>query len=132
MSTTFPPWWRPWSHRSSRRSTTTPSWYGRFLARARWDTLAADVLAEHPAASSVRDVNRRLQRQLAEVPPDLRHARIDQLHTLLVGTVAGWEWARDRHERHLPPATLTADLTATGLAVLTAPLPEAVRRIAAP
>src|SRR6476469_3497024 len=37
--------------------TTIPSWYGRFLARARWDTLAADVLAEHPAASSVRDAN---------------------------------------------------------------------------
>src|SRR5262245_25019066 len=31
----------------------TPSWYARFLARARWDTLAGDVLAEHPAGSSV-------------------------------------------------------------------------------
>ena len=110
----------------------TPSWYGRFLARARWDTLAADVLADHPAASSVRDLNRRLQRQLAEMPSDLRHARIDQLHTLLVGTIAGWEWARDRDERHLPPATLTADLTATGVAVLRAPLPERRRRPSAP
>lgn len=101
----------------------TPSWYGRFLARARWDTLAADVLAEHPAASSVRAANRRLQRRLAELPAELRHGRIEQLHTLLVGTVAGWEWARDRDERHLPPTALAADLTATGLAVLTAPCP---------
>jgi AcrR family transcriptional regulator len=108
----------------------TPSWYGRFLARARWDTLAAEVLAEHPAASSVREANRRLQRELAEMPSDLRHGRIDQLHTLLVGSIAGWEWARDRHEAHLLPGVLAADLTATGVAVLSAPLPTATGRTA--
>ena len=80
------------------------------------------------AASSVREANGLLNRQLAEMPPDLRHARIEQLHTLLVGTVAGWEWARDRGEHHLPAATLADDLTATCVAVLTAPLPEAMRR----
>jgi AcrR family transcriptional regulator len=101
-------------------------WYARFLARARWDTMAAEVLVDHPAATSVRELNRRLRHRLAEVPPEVRHSRIEQVHTLVVGTLAGWEWARARDERRLAPADLATDLTATGLAVLTAPLP--VRR----
>ena len=113
----------PWP---PRRPDGDGGWYARFLARARWDTLAAEVLADHPAATSVRELNRRLRHRLAEVPPEVRHSRIEQVHTLVVGTLAGWEWARARDERRLAPADLAADLTATGLAVLTAPLP--VRR----
>jgi AcrR family transcriptional regulator len=102
--------------------TAGHGWYARFLARARWDTLAAEVLADHPAATSVRELNRRLARRMAEAPADVRHSRIEQLHTLVVGTLAGWEWARARNERRLDPAALAADLAATGLAVLTAPI----------
>lgn len=97
-------------------------WYARFLVRARWDTMAAEVLADHPAATSVRALNRRLHRALAEAPAPLRHARIEQLHTLVVGTLAGWEWARARHEPRLDADALAADLAVTGLAVLTAPI----------
>jgi AcrR family transcriptional regulator len=99
-------------------------WYARFLARARWDTMAAEVLADHPSATSVRELNRRLARRLAEAPAVVRLTRIEQLHTLVVGTLAGWEWARARGERRLDPAHLAAELGATGLAVLTAPITQ--------
>jgi hypothetical protein len=58
---------------------------------------------------------------LPDGPVDLRASRLDQMTTLLVGTVAGWEWRRHRGEAGLTLEVLCADLTATIAALLTAP-----------
>lgn len=103
--------------------TTTHSWYARFLARARWDTVAAHLVAELPAAATMRVVSNHLMAALAPLPRDVRRSRVEQLHTLLVGTMAGWEWSRHNGERHLSAAAVTDELVSTGLAVVTAPRP---------
>jgi AcrR family transcriptional regulator len=99
----------------------TGGWYGRFLARVRFDPFATEVVEGLPVAEAVRETNRRLHLALADLPAPVRHGRIEKLNTLLVGTMAAWEWARDQG-RQRPDAQLTADeLIATGVAVLTAP-----------
>ena len=97
-------------------------WYGRFLARTRWDTLAWEVLAELPDATSIIDVEHRIVDRLVDLPVAMRRSRSDQLLTLVVGTIAGWEWARHRGEPRLSQPDLTVDLVATSLAVLGAPV----------
>ena len=47
--------------------------------------------------------------------------RIDQMATLFIGTIAGWEWRRRDGLRAPDHQALLADLTATCLAVLVAP-----------
>ena len=78
--------------------------------------------------SSFRVTVERLHHTLRHLPAAVRHSRTEQLLTLVVGTIAGWEWAHHRGERRLPVAVLTGELIATGVAVLTAPLamPSAV------
>ena len=101
--------------------TAIDSWYARFLVRARWEPLAIRVVAELPAADPMRAVSTHLLRALAPLPRDVRRSRVDQLHTLVIGTLAGWEWSRDNGDRHLPVHVLTDELVATGVAVVTAP-----------
>lgn len=101
--------------------TTTDSWYARFLAQARWDRVAAHLVAELPAAATMRVVTRHLMRALAPLPTEVRRSRVEQLYTLIVGTMAGWEWARHNGERHLSAADVMDELISTGLAVVTAP-----------
>jgi len=96
-------------------------WYGRFLARTRWDTLAREALVDLPEAASIRTVMRRIISRLDGLPDDLRRNRADQMLTLVVGTVAGWEWARHRGAARLSQAELTDDLIATAIALLRAP-----------
>ena len=96
-------------------------WYGRFLARTRWDTLARDALVDLPEAASIRTVVGRLIARLDGLPADLGRNRADQMLTLVVGTVAGWEWARHRGAARLSQAALTDDLIATAVALLRAP-----------
>jgi AcrR family transcriptional regulator len=99
----------------------TGGWYGRFLARVRFDPFASEVVEGLPVADAVRETNRRLHLALAGLPAPVRHGRIEKLNTLLIGTVAAWEWARDQGRPRLD-AQLTGDeLVATGVAVLTAP-----------
>lgn len=99
----------------------TDGWYGRFLVRSRWDAFANQVLAELDVLSSYRRVVGLLAAALDDLTPDTRAARLDQMATLFIGTIAGWEWRRHRGERTRPLAELCADLVATTRAVLTAP-----------
>jgi AcrR family transcriptional regulator len=96
------------------------AWYGRFLARSEWDTFAATVLTDLPVLASYRRALDLLAAAL-DLPADLRRSRFEQLGTLLVGTVAGWEWQRQRGGRRLPLAELQAELVSTLTAVVTAP-----------
>jgi AcrR family transcriptional regulator len=97
-------------------------WYGRFLARTRWDTFARDVVAGLPTLSSYSDASARLDRALDDLPDGVRRSRSELLLTLVVGTIAGWEWAHHRGERRLPVRALISELINTGVAVLTAPV----------
>jgi hypothetical protein len=99
----------------------TGGWYGRFLARVRFDPFATEVVEALPVADAVRETTRRLHRALAGLPAPVRHSRIEKLNTLLIGTVAAWEWARDRGRRRLDAQLMGDELVATGVAVLTAP-----------
>jgi AcrR family transcriptional regulator len=101
--------------------TETGGWYGRFLARVRFDPFASEVVEGLPVADVVRETNGRLHHALADLAPDVRHGRIEKLNTLLIGTVAAWEWARDRGQRRLDAQLMGDELIATGVAVLTAP-----------
>lgn len=97
-------------------------WYGRFLARTRWDTLALESLVDLPEAASIRTVLRRIIARLDVQPAEIRRHRANQLLTLVIGTVAGWEWARHRGDRRLGQQALIDDLTATCVALLRAPV----------
>jgi AcrR family transcriptional regulator len=96
-------------------------WYGRFLARTRWSTFANRVLADLTVTSGLHDVFALLNEALADTPPLVRRTRIEHLNTLVVGTMAGWEWARDRHEHTTSPDFVVSDLITTSVAILTAP-----------
>jgi len=99
----------------------TDGWYGRFLARTRWDTLAAEVLVDLPEVSSYRAVVLRIV-SLLDMPVEIRRSRADQLLTLVVGTIAGWEWARQLGRQRLDQHRLTGELVTTSIAILEAPL----------
>ena len=97
------------------------AWYGRFLARSQWDTLAADVTAELPVVASYRRALELLAATI-DLPHQRRHNRFDQLASLLIGTVAGWEWQGQRGARRLPLRDLQTELISTLTAVVHAPL----------
>jgi AcrR family transcriptional regulator len=97
----------------------THGWYARFLVRTRWDVFAQRVLTDVPALSSLR-------RAFELIGPhidgdfDVRIDRLDQMATLFIGTIAGWEWRRERGQGAPSAGELCADLTATCRAVLMA------------
>ena len=95
-------------------------WYGRFLARTQWDTFAASVVADLPVGTGYRRALDLLA-AATELPGDLRRIRFDQLGTLLVGTVAGWEWQGHRGTRRVGLADLQTELISTLRAVVGAP-----------
>ena len=97
-------------------------WYGRFLARTRWEPTAWAAVQGLAVADSLRDSTRRLWAALDALPAPLRRSRLDQLATLVMGTIAGWEGAPDRGEPRLPVPHLAAELVSTGVALLTAPV----------
>jgi AcrR family transcriptional regulator len=99
----------------------TDGWYGRFLARTQWDTFAREVVSGLPVLSSFRRASELLVAHLDGMPADVVALRLDEVGTLLVGTIAGWEWRRHRAEPAVPLDALEADLVATITAVLTAP-----------
>jgi AcrR family transcriptional regulator len=96
-------------------------WYGRFLVRARWDSFAQEVVAELPVMSSWTRLVGVLVPHLRGLRLPLRRARLEQMGTLLIGSVAGWEWQRERGELRVAARAMQADLVATITAVLTAP-----------
>jgi AcrR family transcriptional regulator len=98
-------------------------WYARFLARTRWDPTAWATVARLETAGSLRASVEALLPHLEHLPPALRRSRLDQVLTLAIGTLAGWEGAADRGEPRLPLEELAADLVATCVAVLSAPAP---------
>lgn len=95
-------------------------WYARFLARTRWDPEAWGVLMSLSTATSFERAVRNLSRALGDLPRPVRHHRIDQLLTLVLGTLAGWEGAPDRGERRLARDELAAELVCTAVALVTA------------
>ncbi len=106
----------------------TDGWYARFIVRARWDAFAHQVLNDVPALSSLRRAFELIEAHL-DGPRSARLDRLDQMTTLFVGTIAGWE---SRRHSGLPvpsPTALSTDLTATCRAVLTArtTVPELTR-----
>ncbi|MEM1333904.1 MAG: hypothetical protein AAGG08_10630, partial [Actinomycetota bacterium] len=94
-------------------------WYARFLVRTRWDAFAQTVLTDVPALASFRRAIDLIADKLPG-PAEHRLHRIDQMNTLFLGTIAGWEWQRHRGGSVPPADELCADLTATCTAVLTA------------
>jgi AcrR family transcriptional regulator len=103
-------------------------WYARFQARTRWDTEAWDALQKVPTGASFTTAMRKLNRALGDLPRAIRHSRLDQLMTLVLGTIAGWEGAADRGQSRLSAEALANELMSTGVAVLTAPVLEGVTR----
>ena len=101
--------------------TTTPCWYARFLARVRWDDFAAGVVADLPAAAAFRRTHRLLLQALLPLSLETRRSRVDQVVTLTVGTLAGWEAARHGARRRLGAAALADELLSTTVAVAGAP-----------
>jgi AcrR family transcriptional regulator len=104
----------------------TNGWYARFLVRTRWDAFAREVVAALPVLSSYRRAVTLLRAQLALVP-DLCADRLDQMATLFIGTIAGWEWRRHDGRRLASLDARCANLTATCSAVLTAPILDLTR-----
>lgn len=104
--------------------TESGGWYARFLVRTRWDPLALDVVSELEVTAGLVAVGSELVALLDHLPTGVRRSRFDQLLSLVISTLASWEWAHDRGEPRLDPDVLTADLTATGAAVLLAPVPD--------
>jgi AcrR family transcriptional regulator len=98
----------------------TGGWYGRFLARTQWDPFAGEVVANLPVSASYRRALELLTAAM-DLPRDLRRLRLDQVDTLLIGTVAGWEWRGHRGARRVALADLQADLVSTLCAVVGAP-----------
>ena len=98
----------------------TDGWYARFLVRTRWDPEAWDVLLHAPASGSFRAVVGGLDRALRDLPAPIRRLRLDQMLTLVIGTLAGWEGAPDRGEQRIPVTTLVGELVSTATAVLNA------------
>lgn len=99
----------------------TNGWYGRFLHRVQWDDTVRDVLAEAPELGSWGRGVRLLDARMATLPADLRAHRARLVNTMLVGSVAEWEWRRHRRQRALPVADLDRDLITTLVAVVHAP-----------
>jgi AcrR family transcriptional regulator len=97
----------------------TDGWCGRFLVRTRWDAFARQVVADLPVLSSYRRAVGLLRAQ-RDLPFAVRASRLDQMATLFIGTIAGWEWRRHNSEPTPSLDELCADLTATCHAVLTA------------
>jgi AcrR family transcriptional regulator len=87
----------------------TNAWYARFLARTRWDPTAWAVIWALPVADSLRTAYGDLLRHLDHLPPAIAGSRLDQLLTMVIGTIAGWEGAPDRDQPRLALADLAAD-----------------------
>ena len=96
-------------------------WYARFLARMRWEPAAWDIVVSLSTATSFRRVVSGLNRALRDLPPAVRRHRLDQMLTLAIGTLAGWEGAPSRGEKRLSRAQLADDLVSTAVALLRAP-----------
>ena len=105
----------------------TNGWYARFQARLRWEPTSWEALRQVAAGGGFARAMRMLNKALHDIERPIRHSRLDQLMTLVIGTLAGWEGAGDRGERRLDLATLERELITTGLAVLTAPVLEGAR-----
>jgi len=100
----------------------TDAWYARFLARTRWDPTAWAIIESLAQAEGFRTAVRRLVRTVDDLPGPILRSRLDQLMTLIIGTIAGWEGAPDRGEARLAIEDLAADLVATSAALLSAPV----------
>jgi AcrR family transcriptional regulator len=102
----------------------TNGWYARFQARLRWEPTSWEALQRVATGGGFATAMRKLNRALADLPTPIRHSRLDQLMTLMIGTIAGWEGAGERKQSRLSAGALEAELISTGVAVLTAPVLE--------
>lgn len=102
----------------------TDGWYARFQARLRWEPTSWEALQRVAAGGNFAKAMKLLNRALGDIDKPIRHSRLDQMMTLVIGTLAGWEGAGDRGAPRLDVQTLEYELIATGVAVLTAPVLE--------
>lgn len=96
-------------------------WYGRFLARNRFDRIAREVRGGLPASVVVRDIGRRIEALLSETPRRIRAVRLEHVMNHYTAALASWEWARDRGEPRPNADELLAELLATCTAMVLAP-----------
>lgn len=106
----------------------TDCWYARFQARLRWEPTSWEALQRVATGGSFARAMRRLDDALGDIDKPIRRSRLDQLMTLVMGTLAGWEGARERGQARLAVETLEQELITTGVAVLTAPVLQGVTR----
>lgn len=99
----------------------TNGWYGRFLARNRFDRIARDVRGGLPATVVVRDITRRLDERLVGMPRRVRNMRLESVINHYTAALASWEWARDRGEIRPSADELREELMATCTAIFLAP-----------
>lgn len=97
-------------------------WYARFLARCQWEPSVWGRLGDLDVAQSFRDAALLLVACVDHLPRPILRSRLDQIATLVMGTIAGWEGAPDRGHPRLPVPVLVSELVSTGVAVLTAPV----------
>jgi AcrR family transcriptional regulator len=100
----------------------TDGWYARFQARLRWEPTSWEALQQVASQSGFAATMRKLNRALDDLSRPVRHSRLDQLMTLIIGTIAGWEAARARDAARLSVDALANELISTGVAVLMAPV----------
>ena len=79
------------------------------------------MLAEVPLLDSYRRAVRLLAARRTDLPDAVRAQRIEQVGTLLIGSVAAWEWRRQRRQPALTVDELDRDLISTLVAVVDAP-----------
>lgn len=101
--------------------TTHHGWYGRFLVRTEFDHFAITVKTALPVSRPVLELTRRLMNELDHLPKNVRRHRVAKMMTHYIGTVADWEWDRDRGVTRLAPQELTQEVLATSCAMLLAP-----------
>lgn len=106
----------------------TDGWYARFQARLRWEPTSWEALQRVAAGGYFAKAMRSLNTALGDLDRPIRHSRLDQLMTLVIGTLAGWEGAGDRGATRLDVQALEHELITTGVAVLTAPVLQGATR----
>lgn len=104
----------------ARHVERSGGWYGRFLARNRFERIARDVRGNLPESVVLRRITGRIGSLLVDLPRDVRAARLEQVVNHYVAALASWEWARDRGEPRLALEVLRSDLVSTCIAMLEA------------
>jgi AcrR family transcriptional regulator len=99
------------------------SYYGRFLAVSFADPQWSSAVTQTVQGQGFSEWRQRIESALGHLPKGIRRSRVDRAIASAIMSVASWEGGGGR--RGLDLETLVADLQATVVAGLTAPLPAA-------